>query len=250
MRFALQIYRISAIPMEEEQPGEGDYRNIKENIWELQENSCPVPLFTPHSSWRTFGVLWGKNLRSVNIKSPWGCEIKQRLNPLFPVELQGFCWEGTAEHSPWHVRDSHEVKAALWGFIGVGWPTGDASIWVLRGEINPNTHNTSGQPQCTAPLRWTRRWSNKWGLCPAGRRGFPALGVEPPGWAHFSSCSSFLHRKPWLCNLLLRWDTGSGGKRAKGNMRGSWNYQDTNPSLLAGRAPQPSKTLRWGFIQN
>lgn len=155
------------------------------------------------------------------------------------MELQAFCWAPAQRE---HVRDAHEVKAALWGFIGTGWllpwlaHRGCLTLGAarpLRTEINPNTHNTSGQPRCTAPPRWTRHWSNRWGLCPAGRRGFPTPGAELPGWAHSSSCSSFLHRKPWLCNLLSRWDTGSGGERAKGDVRGSWDDQDTNPSLLA-----------------
>lgn len=158
------------------------------------------------------------------------------------MELQVFCWGNST---------------AMWGkssFVGIYWdrealPVTDTQgmphFEHLRAEINPNTHNISGQPQCKAPPRWTRRWNNKWGLCPAGKRGFPAPGAELPGSAHSSLCSSFLHRKPWLCSLLLRWDTGRGGKRAKGNVR-NWNCQDINPALLGTIL----NTLRWGVIQN
>lgn len=157
------------------------------------------------------------------------------------MELQVFCWGNST---------------AMWGkssFVGIYWdrealPVTDTQgmphFEHLRAEINPNTHNISGQPQCKAPPRWTRRWSNKWGLCPAGKRGFPAPGAELPGSAHSSLCSSFLHRKPWLCSLLLRWDTGRGERRAKGNVR-NWNCQDINPALLGTIL----NTLRWGVIQ-
>lgn len=198
----------------------------------------------PHSSWITFGAPQGtgkgrREPQNCKYKHTLGYEIQQRLNSLFPVELQAFCWAPAQ-------REQHRTREGCTrgksSFVGIYW---DRVALPLPGtqrmppfgcwtETNPNTHNTSGQPQCTAPPRWTRRWSNEWGLCPAGRKGFPAPGVELPGWVHFSWCPSFLHRKPWLCNLLLRWDTGRGGKRAKGNVRGSWNrYHNTNPSLLA-----------------
>lgn len=212
------------------------WRGLQESRWCGQRfESWRTPAQFP---WITFGV---QNCRH---KMPVGWEIRDEIH-VFPGELQP---RGSSTAQPLPREGCTRGESSFVGIYchGMAHPvTATQRMPHFENRNDGNTHNTSGQPRCTAPPRWTRRWSSRWGLCPAGRRGFPAPGVELQGWARSSLCSSFLHRKPWLCNLLSRWDTGRGGEGEEGELELSGHK-----SISAGWGSTTLKPLRWGFTPN
>lgn len=218
------------------------WRGLQESRWCGQRfESWRTPAQFP---WITFGV---QNCRH---KMPVGWEVRDEIH-VFPGELQP---RGSSTAQPLPREGCTRGESSFVGIYchGMAHPvTATQRMPHFENWNDGNTHNTSGQPRCTAPPRWTRRWSSRWGLCPAGRRGFPAPGVELQGWARSSLCSSFLHRKPWLCNLLSRWDTGRGGEGEEGELElsghksisaGSEAAQPSNPS--GGDLPQTTEVKR------
>lgn len=152
--------------------------------------------------------------------------------------LGNYSPEGAAQHSPCHVRDAHEVKAALWGFTAMGW----LILWLpLRGCL---TLRTEMMEILTTPLGSLDAQLLRGELAAGVADGGFVLQVEEDFQPLVLSFKVELVPlcAPHFCTeshgfaIFFHVEILEGEGREK---RGSWNCQDTNPSVLALRQHNP-----------